>query len=56
MVLDFDGAFCHQRSLMAKRGAKAKYMQKVIGVVVGVSGGYSTILQRFFNGSSTALQ
>ena len=38
MVLDFDGASCHQCKQMAKRGAKAKYMQKVIGVVVGASG------------------
>lgn len=56
MVLDFDGAFCHQCKPMAKRGAKAKYMQKVIGVVVGVCGLASTTFQRLFNGSSTALQ
>jgi len=56
MVLDFDGASCHQRKPMAKRGAKAKYMQKVIGVAVGVSGRALTTFQRPFNGFSTALQ
>ena len=37
MVLDFDGASCHQCKPMAKRGTKAKYMQKVIGEVAGAS-------------------
>ena len=56
MVLDFDGASCHQCKPMAKRGAKAKYMQKVIGVVVGDSGWVSTTFQRPFNDSSTDFQ
>ena len=55
MVLYFDGEFFHKCKYMEKLGAKAKYMQKVIGVVVGVCGWTSTTFQRLFNGSSTAL-
>ena len=55
MVLDFDGEFFHKYKSVEKLGAKAKYMQKVIGVVVGVCGWTLTTFQRLFNGSSTAL-
>ena len=55
MVLDFDGEFFHKCNFLEKLVAKYKYMQKVIGVVVGVCGWTSTTFQRLFNSSSTAL-